>query len=205
MKFKIYISALFLACYLAPVAATENLYTVATVGYGKTELSDSSSNELAYKLAVGYQIDRQWYMEAGIQKLVSDSMADVLPSSDQSLQDDELRLDGSALFIAFLGKASGNTGELFYRIGLLKTDIQGQQSLLGIQECELGSATLINNSAGDTYTYCQFDEGGIAGVIGLGFDYFITSRTMLRTEIEYIKGQDNLKVSAAYVGLRYNF
>ncbi|WP_340678643.1 outer membrane beta-barrel protein [Paraglaciecola sp.] len=205
MKLKIYLSALFLSCCFTQVGATENLYTVATLGYGKTELIDSSVNKASYKLAVGYQFDRQWYVEAGMQKLVSDSLAESMPSNDQSLQDDELRLDASALFIAWLGKASGNTGELFYRIGLLKTDIQGQQSTLGIQECELGSATLINNSAGDTYTYCEFDEGGIAGVIGLGFDYFITSKAMLRTEIEYIKGQNNLEVSAAYVGLRYNF
>ena len=205
MKLKIYFSALLLSCYFAQVGATENLYTVATVGYGKTEFNDSSVNKATYKLAVGYQFDRQWYLELGMQKLVSDSLAESLPSSDQRLQDDELNLDASALFIAWLGKASGNTGELFYRLGLLKTDIQGQQSKLGVQECELGSATFINNSAGDTYTYCEFDEGGVAGVIGLGFDYFITSRAMLRTEIEYIKGQNNLEVTAAYVGVRYNF
>jgi hypothetical protein len=205
LKLKIYISALLLSCYLGQVMATENLYTVATAGYGETEMLDSSINNFTYKLAVGYQLDRQWYLEAGMQKLVSDSLDEGILGSEYGLDDNELRLDGSALFLALLGKAAGTSGELFYRIGLLKTDIKGQQSLSGIQECELGSATLINTVAGDTYTYCQFDEGGVAGVIGLGFDYFLTSKTMLRTEIEYIKGQNNLKVSAAYVGLRYNF
>ena len=200
-----YVCAFLACCYYSQVTATENLYTVVSTGYGKTEMLDSSSNDFTYKLAVGYQVDRQWYLEAGLQKLVSDSLDEGISGSAQGLDNDDLRLDASALFVAVLGKAAGRTGELFYRLGLLKTDIKGEQILSGVHECKLGSYTLITTAAGDTYSYCQFDEGGIAGVLGLGYDYFLTSKLMLRTEMEYIKGQHDLAVSAAYIGLRYNF
>ena len=193
-----------LGCYLGQAKATEDMYAIATGGYAKTDLLDSASNNMGYKLALGHQFDRQWYVEFGMQKLASDSMSDDLPDG-QILGDSSLKMDASALFIAWLGKASGRSGELFYRIGVLKTDIKGQQIVAGSQTCELGEGNIISDNQGGNFTFCQFDEGGAAGVIGLGFDYFVTSRAMLRSEIEYIKGQNNLTVSAAYIGLRYNF
>ena len=204
MKHKILLSLLLLCGYQGQLSATENMYATVSAGYAKTEMLDSDNNNISYKLAVGHQFDRQWYLEVGMQKLVNDSKSEGMPD-DAQLADNALKLDASALFIAWLGKASGRSGELFYRIGVLKTDIKGQQSLAGTQQCELGQASQINNTQGANFTFCQFDEGGVAGVIGLGFDYFVTSKAMLRSEIEYIKGQDNLTVSAAYVGLRYNF
>ena len=204
MKRKITICIVLLCSYLGQAKATENMYAIATGGYAKTDLLDSGSDNVGYKLALGHQFDRQWYIEVGMQKLASDTLSDDLPDG-QLLTDSSLKLDASALFIAWLGKASGRSGELFYRIGVLKTDIKGQQIVAGSQTCELGEGNLITSNQGGDFTFCQFDEGGVAGVIGLGFDYFVTSKAMLRSEIEYIKGQNNLTVSAAYIGLRYNF
>ncbi|WP_297823520.1 hypothetical protein [uncultured Paraglaciecola sp.] len=119
---------------------------------------------------------------------------------------------GDVLFLTFLGKASSPTGELFYRLGVLKTDIRGQQLLVGVRECEFGQANVmaIADFGAATIcdydeTICDYDESGVAGVIGLGYDYFDGARIMVRAEIEYIKGQDNLTVTTATVGLRYNF
>ena len=109
------------------------------------------------------------------------------------------------MFLAFLGKASSPTGELFYRLGVLKTDIRGQQLLVGVRECEFGEANVMAIADFGAATICDYDESGVAGVIGLGYDYFVGARTMVRAEIEYIKGQDNLTVTTATVGLRYNF
>lgn len=205
MKFKMSVCATLLCASVGHSYATEGLYAVSTMGGAKTEFSTADVNNFSYKLGMGYQFDRQWYFEAGIQKLASDAMASELPSTMAQLQDDSLQLDASALYASLLGKAAGPSGELFYRIGILKTDIQGQHTLAGSQSCELGKGTVVTVNTNESYTFCQFDEGGIAGVVGLGFDFFIGSRTMLRTEIEYIKGENNLAVSAAYVGLRYNF
>ncbi|MEP7704714.1 outer membrane beta-barrel protein [Paraglaciecola sp. 25GB23A] len=205
MKFKKSVCVLMLLGFGGQTYATEGLYAVSTIGSAKTEFVDTSNNDLSYKLGMGYQIDRQWYFEAGIQKWASDSMASELPITLEQLQDTSLKLDTTALYATFLGKAAGPAGELFYRIGLLKTDIKGQQVLAGNQVCELGSTTAIALNDEQNYSFCQFDEGGVAGVIGLGFDYFISHKMMVRTELEYIKGQNNLSMSGAYVGLRYNF
>ncbi|MEP1446326.1 MAG: outer membrane beta-barrel protein [Paraglaciecola sp.] len=185
--------------------AADNLYTVFSVGYSDVDFIQDSNKGLGYKIAFGYQFDPQWYLEAGYQLLIHDSLYTTdLPTSNAVSNAENLQ-QGDALFIAFLGKASGRTGELFYRLGVLKTDVRGQQLLAGERECEFGKASVLAIADFGTATLCDYDESGVAGVIGLGFDYFVGARTMIRTEIEYIKGQDNLSTAAATVGLRYNF
>lgn len=185
--------------------AADNLYTVFSVGYSDIEFSQNSNQGLGYKIAFGYQIDPQWYVEAGYQHLIHDKLyVSELPSVAHVTNEENVQ-QGDALFLAFLGKASSPVGELFYRLGVLKTDIRGQQLFAGVRECELGQSKVLAIADFGNATMCDYDEGGVAGVIGLGFDYYIGVRTMLRTEVEYIKGQDNLTVMTANIGLRYNF
>mgnify|MGYP000064816114 FL=1 len=185
--------------------AADNLYTVFSAGYSNLDLSEESNDGLNYKIAFGYQIDPQWYVEAGYQQLIHDKLyVTEVPNADDVINGESVQ-QGDALFLAFLGKASGPMGELFYRLGVLKTDLRGQQLLAGDLACEMGSKNSLMIANYGAATLCDYDESGVAGVIGLGFDYFIDTRTMLRGEIEYIKGQDNLTVTAATIGVRYNF
>jgi hypothetical protein len=189
----------------AQTLAANNLYTVFSVGYSDVKFIEKLDNKLGYKMAFGYQFDPQWYVEAGYQKLIHNSLYSTdLPTATDMTNAENVQ-QGDALFLAFLGKASSPTGELFYRLGVLKTDIRGQQLLMGVRECEFGQANVMAIADFGAATICDYDESGVAGVIGLGYDYFFGARTMVRAEIEYIKGQDNLTVTTASVGLRYNF
>lgn len=185
--------------------AADNLYTVFSVGYSDVEFIQNSNEGLGYKMAFGYQIDPQWYVEAGYQQLIHNNLYSTNLPTAADITNAENVQQGDALFISLLGKASSQVGELFYRLGVLKTDIHGQQLMPGVRECEFGQAIVLDITNFGTATMCDYDESGVAGVIGLGFDYFIGARTMVRTEIEYIKGQDNLTVTTLNVGLRYNF
>jgi hypothetical protein len=185
--------------------AADFLYTVFSVGYSDVEFTQDSNKGLGYKMALGYQIDPQWYVEAGYQQLIHDGLYSTnLPTASEVTNAVHAQ-QGDALFVSFLGKASDPMGELFYRLGVLKTDIRGQQLLAGDSECKLGKANVFNIDNYGAATMCDYNESGVAAVIGLGFDYFVGARTMIRAEIEYIKGQDNLSVATAAVGLRYNF
>jgi hypothetical protein len=188
-----------------PCLAADNLYAVFSLGYADFEVAQQESSGMGYKLAFGYQFDPQWYVEAGYQQLIHDELFITSLPSAADINSSENRQQGDALFVSFLGKATGSIGELFYRIGALKTDIRGQSLLSGEGNCELGQGSTISIVDFGTATLCDYDESGIAGVMGIGFDYFISARAMVRAEIEYIKGQDNLSVTAAFVGLRYNF
>lgn len=200
------IGLLVLGCMVSlPTLAADKLYTVFSVGYSDVEFTQDSNEGLGYKMAFGYQIDPQWYVEAGYQQLVHDQLYSTDLPTASDVTDAEDVLQGDALFLSFLGKASGPSGELFYRLGLLKTDVRGQQLLAGVQECEFGPGKVLPIADFGSATLCDYDEGGIAGVIGLGYDYFVGVRTMFRFEIEYIKGEDNLTVTTANLGLRYNF
>ena len=200
------IGILVISCIVSlQTLAADNVYTVFSVGYSDVEFIQDSNKGFGYKMAIGYQFDPQWYVEAGYQSLIHDKLyVTELPSATDVIHSENVQ-QADALFLAFLGKASSQVGELFYRIGVLKTDIRGQQLLSGVRECKLGNANVLAIADFGAATMCDYDESGVAGVIGFGFDYFIGVRTMLRTEVEYIKGQDNLTVTTVNVGLRYNF
>jgi outer membrane autotransporter protein len=200
------ISILVLTCMVSlQTLAADNLYTVFSVAYSDLEFWEKSNEDFGYKMAIGYQFDPQWYVEAGYQQLVHDKLyTSELPTAADVNNGENLQ-QGDALFLAFLGKASGPMGELFYRLGVLKTDIRGQQLIAGVRECEFGQANVLAIADFGAATMCDYDVSGVAAVIGFGFDYFVGARSMVRTEIEYIEGQDDLTVTTFNVGFRYNF
>jgi hypothetical protein len=197
---------LVLSCMVSlQTLAADNLYSVFSIGYSDVEFTQDANEGFGYKMAFGYQIAPQWYVEAGYQQLIHDKLYSTELKSAADISNTNNVQQGDALFLAFLGKASSPMGELFYRLGVLNTDFRGQQLLPGVQECEFGQGNVMDIADFGAATLCDYDESGVAGVIGLGFDYFVGARTMVRFEIEYIKGQDDLTVTTATVGLRYNF
>jgi hypothetical protein len=187
------------------ILAADKLYTVISFGYSGLEFTQESNKGLGYKMAIGYQFDPQWYVEAGYQQLIHDKLFTTGLLTAEDVNNGVNMQQGDAMFLAFLGKASSRVGELFYRIGVLKTDIRGQQLLIGVRECEFGQANELTIADLGAATMCGYDESGVAGVIGLGFDYFSSARSMVRAEVEYIKGQNNLTATVATLGFRYNF
>ena len=195
------------ACLLtSPLSmATENIYGIFSAGFTDAEFDTNSTDGASYKLGLGYQFHRQWYLEMGYQQLADEGMATRLPATVEEAQNFRPGMEGNALFLAFLGKASNKMGELFYRVGVVKADVKGQKLLDGQTECNLGAANTITVTGGQDYTLCQYDEGSVGGLIGIGFDFFVTPRAMLRVEIEHIRGENELSVNAAHIGFRYNF
>jgi len=182
--------ALTLSCVM-PASATERMYGVVGLGYADTEIANSSAKELSYRLALGHQFDRQWYVELGYQKLVDDDGDG--PGTG---------LTADALSISALGKAANRSGELFYRLGLANVDLKGQALANDDGQCEVGSVVAQTAQMADI---CGFDEGVLGGVVGLGFDFNLGLNTMLRLEGEYMVGEDDFSSGAVYLGIRYNF
>ncbi|MFT2090539.1 hypothetical protein [Paraglaciecola sp. 2405UD69-4] len=181
------------------------MYSIFSLGVSELEVAQDESQNLTYKIALGYEFHRKWYVEAGYQQLGYDDLyTSALPTESDVIKGRSVK-QGDALFLAFLGKASNHHGELFYRLGVLKTDIRGQFIQEASQECSLGKAIAIEVENYGSANLCDYNEGGAAAVLGLGFDFFIGARTLIRTEAEYIKGQNDLEMSALSIGLRYNF
>ncbi|WP_100643176.1 outer membrane beta-barrel protein [Alteromonas facilis] len=156
--------------------ATERMYGVISAGYADSEFAQYSDGGVAYKLALGHQFHPQWYVEGGFQRIADDAANATDPMNG---------LEGDALFVSVLGKAGSKDGELFYRVGVMRADLTGNRVLDDIIE--------------------PYDDGVMAGIVGVGFDWFVGLNTMVRFEVEYIGGEDDFQSSAAYVGLRYNF
>ncbi|MEP4889865.1 MAG: hypothetical protein ABJV04_07555 [Aliiglaciecola sp.] len=184
--------------------ATDNMYGVTTLGYGKTDLESTSASTISYKLAVGYQFAEQWYAEFGFHQLSDQSQVEQMPTTIDGLNSTEFGLNAEALGISVLGKATNNYGELYYRLGILNVDIEGQNLSSG-EGCEFGAATPFSLSSEESFTLCEFDEGVAAGQIGIGFDFYLGVNLLLRTEVEHIRGEHGFEHNGAYIGLRYNF
>jgi hypothetical protein len=182
--------------------AADNLYTVIGATYSKLDYAAQTVDDVTYKFVLGYQIDHQWYAEFGYQQLANQGAAQFAPETTQQADDFAGQAQGDALYAALLGKASGEMGELFYKIGVMKIDIKGQALVSAQQSCSIGLAGAMQST---NYQVCDYDEGSVAGIISMGFDFYLTEKTMLRTEVEYIKGQDKLEATTLQLGVRYNF
>lgn len=184
--------------------ATDKMYGILSAGFTDSEFDLSKAENPSYKFAVGYQFDPQWYLEVGYQQLADEDLVATLPTSLGEVESFEPGLQGDALFASFLGKASGRQGELFYRIGIMRADMKGQ-SLIPQGQCEVGEGSDFSLATGENYTMCEYDDSNLAGVLGIGFDFFVGPRSMVRFEVEHIRGENDLTVNAAYLGFRYNF
>jgi hypothetical protein len=173
-----------------PAQALDSIYGAAGMLYSTTEFSQRDEDDVGYQLVLGHAISRQWYIEVGYSELMN-------MSSDNK---GNLDMETNALYISALGKASNQVGELFYRIGVANLDVAALEQPID-DSCELGA--LREQVSG--VSLCQYDEGILAGIIGLGFDFYIANKTFLRLEVNYFRGENDYVSGTAFVGIRYNF
>ncbi len=158
--------------------AFANLYAVANVGYSNVDTDTSSESDVSYSGAIGYQFDQQWYVEGGYISLIDK-------------QDDNESLTSHGAYLALLGKAGSPEGELFYKVGVASISVE--ETLTDASACGTEAAT------------CGFDDTIVAGLVGLGFDYYVSRNSMVRTEYMYLGGQDDFSAHIVNIGFRYNF
>ena len=101
----------------------------------------------------------------------------------------EIEAKGDALYLAMLGKASGGTGELFYKLGIARVDLDVST------QCVSEDAT----------TQCSQADSIAAGIIGLGYDYYVGLKSMVRIEYVHMAGEDSFSTNMVNIGFRYNF
>ena len=153
-------------------------YAVANMGYGNVDTEIDNEADISYSAALGYRFHRQWYIEGGYISLID---AD---NDDQSLS-------SKGPYVALLGKASSQKGELYYKLGVANIDIEHVS---------------INGSAcGADDVICGYDDSIVAGLAGLGFDYYVGLQSMVRVEYTYFGGKDDFSAHIVNLGFRYNF
>ncbi len=163
-----------------PVSDFSNLYGVVNVGYGKVDTAYEGQSDVSFSAALAYQFHRQWYAEGGY-----------VVQMDKHTETDSLSSKGP--YFALLGKAGNEQGELYYKVGIAYLDVQ-QSFFEGEQpSCE-----------GDG-TNCEYQEQLFAGLVGLGFDYYLSKRVQLRMEYTYFAAKNDFSAHLTNVGVRYNF
>jgi len=157
--------------------ALANSYAIATAGYSSVDTQVDDDGDLGYSVALGYQIHRQWYVEGGYLSLID-------------AEGDEQEVTANGAYLALLGKAGSNTGELYYKLGVAHIDIE----YISVSETTCDGAV-----------FCGYDDSVIAGLAGLGFDYYVGLESMVRLEYVYLGGEDDFSSHSMNLGFRYNF
>jgi len=163
------------------VQATEKLYGIVGAGYSEADYENAEAGSESFYLSLGHEFAPKWYLEAGYKRLF-----------DEQTETSDIK--GDALYLAVLGKAGSRNGELFYKLGVMRADISGYRNAESNCEGVVAAADR-----------CMFDEGVIAGMAGLGFDFHVGLNSMIRLEYEYIRGEKDLTANTINIGYRYNF
>lgn len=199
-----------LTCGVCTSVSANNggFHVVAAAGGAISDVSTNSFpsddlEEVSYKLALGYELSQQWAFELAYQDMGDNELTMI--SDGQAIVDfSEQAFDVSAVQLSALGKASNRHGELFYRLGVMQVMNEASYRV-NASECGVDDTLVANLSTDPLLSSCLRDNEELAGVIGIGFDFFVYRSLMLRLEMEYIKGEDDYEAQAAYVGFRLNF
>lgn len=199
-------SSFFIALLMAwPSFATGNIYGILSVAYVDTEADLAETNGAGYKFGIGYEFHRQWYVEGGYHLLSDDSLSEGVFVDTANLNQFTPEVKAESLFISVLGKASSASGELFYRLGVNAVDTNST-AITGLDACDgRASPVIVAGESSGAQTFCSSDDTILAGHLGIGFDFRLGRRLMLRTEAEYLQGEDDFKATTITLGLRYNF
>jgi hypothetical protein len=158
--------------------ASANGYAVANIGFGNVDTEIDNESDISYSAALGYQFHRQWYVEGGYISFID-------------TDNDEQSISSKGPYLALLGKASSQKGELYYKLGVASVDIE--------------HASIDSSTCGPEAAVCGYDDTIIAGLAGLGFDYYLGLQSIVRVEYTYFGGKDDFSAHIVNLGFRYNF
>ncbi|XOV81234.1 MAG: hypothetical protein ACFHVJ_09855 [Aestuariibacter sp.] len=165
----------------------------------------SGSKEAGFNVSFGTEIHRQWYAEIGVNYFASGYVPLTQPADSASAFSSDAGIDASGVHLAFLGKAKGQQGELYYRLGIAALDVSTEQFVAADAACQAGTASSISAADGTAVSLCTVDDTQLAGMIGIGFDTYLGYETQLRFAIDHYRGEDDVQINTVQLGLRYNF
>lgn len=156
---------------LAFTANAQDVYVVAGATYSDVSGGSLGDDEsVGYRIGIGYQINHQWSAEFDYGKVADAETT----SGNYDLNSGRLSL---------LGRASGRSGELFYRLG----------------------AVVIDNSIDLHSDESSRSDTLYGATVGLGFDYYVGLKNALRFEVNYTKAQESIEYTSGYIGYQYRF
>lgn len=185
-------------------SAKSNTYGLLSLGYADADLGQVSQEGMGYSLALGYELNKQWFVELGFQQLLDQQGRQPSDAAAPLGEDDRFKAD--ALYVAMLGKASSARGTLFYRVGLMTAKVEAITYVAANDNCERGKAqSLAVQADANAFFSCTVDNTHLAAVVGLGFDWRLAQSLHLRTEIQHVRGESDWQTSTLQLGLRYDF
>ena len=194
MRFNKLSLLVFCMLFASSAFADRQIYAVLGAGYAQNEVQSDEFDSFSYRLGIGVEITKQWVVEVGFQSFADENAGDLPTTTDEP----SAELPG--FFLSALGKAEGRYGELFYRLGAVYIEPTYRAVSIG-STCPTEQTFVSFEST----EFCEFDDPIVAGQLGIGYDLYISPKTLLRSEVEWVKGQDDYESLGLYLGFRVNF
>lgn len=189
-------------------AVAEHFYISAAATYSRVEHSTNKSKGGGYEANLGYSINSDWSIELGY--------LDALDKTSTEPDDDSGFLYGNGFqikgaMLTLLGKAAMAGGELYYRAGILRAEINSTTFYRGESQgfaCHNGTILeYLVYLDGDEYDFfkCVSSAKKNVALFGLGYKYAMSDSWFLSTEARRIFVRSGFNVDNVSVGIGYRF
>nr|WP_245217594.1 outer membrane beta-barrel protein [Rheinheimera maricola] len=189
-------------------AAAEHFSISAAANYSRVEHATNKSKGGGYEANLGYSINSNWSIELGYLDALDKTSTE--PDYDSgSLYGNGYQLKGAMLTV--LGKAAMAEGELYYRAGILRAEINATTFYNGEPQgftCHNGLISEYEVTWDDieyNFFKCEASAKKNVALFGLGYKYNISDSWFLSTEVRRIFARSGFNVDNVSVGIGYRF
>ena len=188
------------------IFSAKNYYLSGAAIYSRVDHSDNDSKGGGAELNLGYTINSSWSIELSYLDALSETSSE--PDYDsRSLYTHGYELNG--VMLSILGKTSLAEGELYYRAGIMRTDVNSTTFYETDNfNCDSGLVSgYVVNWDDDVYNFfkCEVSEKKNVALFGLGYKYDFNDNWFFRTELRRLFMRDSFYVDNLSVGLGYRF
>ncbi len=211
---RITLSLLMSSVFVYSAASQANFYINTGAYYSKVE-KPIDQQGLGGSIGIGYELNKSWSAE-----LSYDNLIDETGKKPYSLnQKDPVSLDWGNAYqhkgftLSALGKTEINpAATLFYRIGVISSDIDYTHYTLGKTDCGTAAYNTINQSFTSTdgksvqhTTACSYEDTSTDLVLGLGVETDFTKELFGRIEVVHFFANKGEAITAAKLSVAYKF
>lgn len=194
--------------------ALANLYVTAGAYYSKAENASDQSGP-GSSIGIGYELNPNWSIEFGYDQLIDEDGAKPYlidyPKTINLGFDDPYQNKG--LILSALGKTQiDSTSTLFYRAGLMQSDIRQSVYSQGQQVCKGKPSDqrsyLFVDAQGATFqsaTGCEYKQKSTDFMFGLGLQSDFSKQWFGRIEALHLVADKGESITAAKISIGYKF
>lgn len=210
---KITLSLVFSAAVVYSTAVQADIYVNTGAYFSKVD-QPIDQQGVGSSLGIGYELNNSWSFELSYDKLIDKSATSPSLLKDESPYplDFQSSYQSKGVILSALGKAAINhSSSLFYRIGVMYSDLDYSRFYAGEADCSKGAKNIeyyqfINaGKLVQQATACYYADKSTELLLGLGLETNFSDNWFGRIEANHFFANKGEAISAAKLSIGYKF